>query len=147
MRCLRWLGIALLCWLLPAAAIEVVEGLDSAQEARYRALAEELRCLVCQNQSLSDSNADLARDMRAVVRDMIQAGADDKEIIGFMTERYGDFVLYRPPLKPSTVLLWVLPFVILLGGLGIAIMRWRGAQRPAQLSQTQREEARDILGE
>lgn len=145
MRRILWLGIALLFWFLPAAAIEIAEDLDTGQEARYRALAEELRCLVCQNQSLADSNAELAGDMRAVVRDMIKEGADDRTIIQFMTDRYGDFVLYRPPLKPSTVLLWVLPFVILLGGLVFVIIKRKSEAAP--LSPTEQEKAREILGE
>lgn len=132
--------------LLPAAAIEVVEGLDEAQEARYRALAEELRCLVCQNQSLADSNAGLAGDMRGVVRQMIKDGEDNAAIVEFMTERYGDFVLYRPPVKPATVVLWIFPFVVLFGGVlaGIAIMRRRA---PPPLSDGDRRQARELLGE
>ena len=131
---------------LPAAAIEVAEGLNAEQEARYRALAEELRCLVCQNQSLADSNADLASDMRAVVRTMIRDGLDDAAIIRYMTARYGDFVLYRPPLKPSTVLLWSLPFAVLCIGVAaiIAAMRHRTM---TTLSEAERRQAQQLLRE
>ena len=86
-------------------------------ERRYYELLKELRCLVCQNQSLSDSDASLAGDLRAEVRRMIDAGADDDEIIDFMTARYGDFVLFRPRFKAETWVLWLAPFVLLAAGL------------------------------
>jgi len=94
---------------------------DPVVEARLKQLAVELRCLVCQNQTLADSNAPLAEDLRREVREMIVKGMSDKEIIDFLVSRYGDFVLYRPPLKATTTLLWVGPFVLLIGG-GIALV-------------------------
>jgi len=83
-------------------------------EARLKALAVELRCLVCQNQTLADSNAPLAEDLRREVREMIAKNMSDQEIIDFLVERYGDFVLYRPPLRATTTLLWIGPFLLLV---------------------------------
>lgn len=91
---------------------------DAHQEARYQALTAELRCVVCQNQSVADSNAELAQDVRDLVREKIMAGQTDAEITTFLVERYGDFVLYDPPLKPSTYFLWLGPLIIL----GIALI-------------------------
>jgi cytochrome c-type biogenesis protein CcmH len=87
---------------------------SKAEEQHFKDLIEELRCLVCQNQSLLDSDAELAHDLRAEVYNMIQAGKSDEQIITFLVARYGDFVLYNPPLKPSTWLIWFGPFVLLL---------------------------------
>lgn len=97
----------------------------AALERRVQALSAELRCLVCQNQSLADSHADLAVDLKNQVREKIKQGASDKDVIAFMTERYGDFVLYRPPLKATTMLLWFGPGLLLLGGLIALFMRLR----------------------
>jgi cytochrome c-type biogenesis protein CcmH len=94
-------------------------------ETRIRQLEERLRCLVCQNQSLADSNAALAGDLRKEVRDQVAAGRSDEEIIGFLVQRYGDFVLYEPPFKATTVLLWVGPFVLLLGAAAFLILTLR----------------------
>lgn len=90
---------------------------DPALEERVMNLSRELRCLVCQNETLADSRADLAVDLRNQIRDMMKAGKSDQEIVAFLTARYGDFVLYRPPIRPTTYLLWFGPFVLLLGGL------------------------------
>ena len=95
----------------------LLEFKDAQTKDRYHVLLGQLRCLVCQNQSLADSDAGLAQDLRQKVYEMLQQGASNKEIIAFMVERYGDFVLYNPPLKTSTVLLWFGPFI--LAGLGI----------------------------
>ena len=113
--------------LMSPAALAVVEGdkeplvFESAeQEERYNDLTLELRCLVCQNQNLADSDAPLAQDLRKEIFDMMQAGRSDDEIKTFMVERYGDFVLYRPPMQGNTLALWVLPMVILLiGAIGV----------------------------
>ncbi len=94
----------------------------SANEARYKDLIEELRCLVCQNQNLADSDAELAHDLRKEVFRMIEAGKSDREVLDFMVARYGDFVLYRPPLQGNTAFLWIGPFLIVGMGIVIAII-------------------------
>lgn len=96
------------------AVIEQVEFEQVSQEQRYRGLIEELRCVVCQNQNLADSDAPLAKDLREIAADMIRSGASDEEVKSFMRERYGDFVLYRTPFNASTAFLWLGPIVILL---------------------------------
>ena len=98
---------------------------DAEQLARYKTLIYELRCLVCQNQNLADSNADLAADLRREVHRMILEGKSNQEVIDFMVARYGDFVLYRPPLKAKTVLLWGGPFVLGLGALVLLLVQLR----------------------
>jgi cytochrome c-type biogenesis protein CcmH len=108
----------------PAAA-------DPVLEARMQAIAVELRCLVCQNQTIADSHADLAVDLRNQVREMLRQGKSDREIIDYMTARYGDFVLYRPPVKGTTMLLWFGPAVLLVGGVGILWLVLRRRSRRA----------------
>ena len=95
---------------------------DPALQARYEKLLHELRCLVCQNETIADSNASLAADLRRELRDMIRTGRSDAEIRAFLTERYGDFVLYMPPVVPRTWLLWAAPALLLLGGAAIATL-------------------------
>ncbi len=106
---------------------------DVAIEKRMVAISEELRCLVCQNESLSGSHAELAQDLRREIRKMIGEGKTDQEILDFMVARYGDFVRYRPPVKPTTWLLWGGPFVLLAGGIGalIAFLRRRAKESAA----------------
>jgi cytochrome c-type biogenesis protein CcmH len=121
-----WLALIMVFVSGPAWAGEAKPlGEDPAVEARLKHLAIELRCLVCQNQTLADSNAPLAEDLRREVRDMIVKNMSDKEIIDFLVERYGDFVLYRPPVKATTALLWVGPFVLLIVGLAALIITVR----------------------
>ncbi len=108
----------------PAAA-------DPVLEQRVTALASELRCLVCQNQTLADSNAPLAEDLRKQVREKMRQGASDSEIVDYMVARYGDFVLYRPPLKLTTALLWFGPLLLLAGGF-VVMLRRVLRRRPAQ---------------
>ena len=111
-------------------------------EARYQELIEELRCLVCQNQNIADSNAPLARDLRSQVLDMINAGKSDAQIKTFMTDRYGDFVLYAPPVKSSTWVLWFGPAAILAGGLVffVVTLRRRMSLTPEALADPDQEE-------
>jgi cytochrome c-type biogenesis protein CcmH len=123
MRRLAILGLLILPFLGSAEEAK----LDAMTEQRLRALAHELRCLVCQNQTIADSNADLAVDLRIQIREQIQAGKTDQQIKDYMVARYGDFVLYRPPVQSNTVLLWVAPFA-LLGG-GISVLFWQLAKR------------------
>ena len=111
---------------LSLAGLETLSFANPQQETRYTKIIAELRCLVCQNQNLADSNADLAKDLRKKTYSMILAGQSDAQIIDFMVARYGDFVRYRPPFKPSTVLLWTSPALLLVLGLGIL---WRVTSR------------------
>ena len=106
----------LLCLPAIANAKEAKPVEDPQIEQRMQALTQQLRCLVCQNETLADSRADLAEDLRKEIREQMKAGKSDQEIIAFLTQRYGDFVLYKPPVKPTTYLLWFGPFVLLLGG-------------------------------
>ena len=121
---------------------------DPALEARMMVIAEELRCLVCQNETIAASHADLAIDLKNQIRLKLTQGQSQKQILDFMVERYGDFVLYRPPLKTTTVLLWLGPFVLL----GIAalmlvinVRRRRLAAQPAALSDVDTAKARALL--
>ena len=125
----------------PAAA-------DPALEERVTALATELRCLVCQNQTLADSNAPLAVDLRNQIRERMQGGASERDIIDFLVQRYGDFVLYRPPWKARTLLLWLGPILLMIGGL--AALYYRLARRrqgvaPPELSAEERARAAALL--
>ena len=104
---------------------------DPATEARMTRIAAELRCLVCQNQTIADSNAPLAQDLRQQVREMIHRGDSDSQIVDYMTARYGDFVLYRPPLRGSTALLWFGPAALLAGGLAVLVVVLRRRSRLA----------------
>ncbi|MGA3062374.1 MAG: cytochrome c-type biogenesis protein [Methylocystis sp.] len=133
---------------LGAQAVEPSEKLaDPAQEARARAIATELRCLVCQNQSIDDSDAPLAKDLRMLLREQIKKGASDKEARDYIVARYGDFVLLRPPFKPETLLLWGAPLIALAGGalaLWAAYRRRRVAAAPAALSEAERAKLRAL---
>ena len=122
MRNYLFLFIILLTGLAPASG---AVSQDDALEQRVQHISEELRCLVCQNQSLADSHADLAIDLKNQVREKLKQGASEKDVIAFMTERYGDFVLYRPPLKATTLLLWFGPGLLLVAGLIALFMRLR----------------------
>ena len=104
---------------------------DPALEARVNALAAELRCLVCQNQSLADSHAELAIDLKNQVREQLRAGRSEPQVVEYMTQRYGDFVLYRPPLKASTVLLWLGPLLLVLLGGALLLRSLRQARSAA----------------
>ena len=113
----------------PAQVFESREFEHPEDARRYQALVSELRCLVCQNQNLADSNAPLAADLRQITYDMIREGKSDAEIIDFMVARYGDFVLYRPPLKPTTAVLWGGPFLLLALGLWLLLRQLRRRAR------------------
>ncbi len=122
---------------------------DPAIEARLNVMAQELRCLVCQNQSLADSNAPLAEDLRREIREQMNQGKNDQEVIHFLVERYGDFVLYRPPLKASTLVLWVGPFLLLLLGL-VVLARLARKNRNSALAEEEpsaqaKEKARRLI--
>jgi cytochrome c-type biogenesis protein CcmH len=102
---------------------------DPALEKRARELSAELRCLVCQNQSIDDSNAPLARDLRLVVRERLVAGDTNEQVMRYVVDRYGEFILLRPPFRLATLLLWITPLVALLAGLGWMIAAWRRRSR------------------
>jgi cytochrome c-type biogenesis protein CcmH len=138
-------------WLLALAgaawAGEAAPAGDPALEARVTAVATELRCLVCQNQTLADSNAPLAVDLRNQIREQMQRGATDRDIVDYMVARYGDFVRYRPPLKATTVLLWAGPVLLMLIGLATLYYRLvrRRAERPPELSGEEHARAAALL--
>ena len=116
--------------------------LDRVQQRRAVELSEHLRCLVCQNQTIADSNAELAQDLRRQVREQVAQGRTDAEIIAFMVQRYGDFVLYNPPLKPATLMLWFGPGVLLLVGLAVLVRNVRNRKRDAVPELGEEEHAR-----
>jgi cytochrome c-type biogenesis protein CcmH len=130
---------------LPAVAGEAVPtNADRVQQKRAIDLEENLRCLVCQNQTIADSNAELAQDLRRQVREQIAQGRSDAEIVAYMVQRYGDFVLYKPPVKATTLLLWFGPALLLLAG-GVALfrnVRTRAGKRVAAPELTGEERAR-----
>ena len=127
------------------AAIETYEFDSPEIEADYKQLVEELRCLVCQNQNLAGSDADLARDLRRETYEMLSEGKSRDEVVEFMVARYGDFVLYRPQFKSSTYLLWIGPFLLLLLALFFVIRRLRAAGGPVEVDADKLAEARQIL--
>lgn len=112
------------------------------QEQRFRTLVEEFRCPKCQNQNLADSNAPLAKDLRQIIYTQIKANASDEQIADFLQQRYGDFVLYRPPLKGSTVLLWFGPALVLLAVIVAIFMWYRRRPRSASAPLSEQEQAR-----
>ena len=129
------------------AAVEVKQFQNSEHEQRYKNLINEFRCVVCQNQNIADSNAELAQDLRKQVFKMINAGKDDDEIMEFMVTRYGDFVLYRPQFNSMTFLLWVGPFIIFIIGLYflISFIRQRKKMIVTELSNTDKEKLKQLL--
>jgi cytochrome c-type biogenesis protein CcmH len=135
------LAALLLAAALPAFAQSADRLADPAAEARAREIGRELRCLVCQNQSIEDSEADLARDLRRIVREQVTQGASHDEVVRFVHDRYGDFVLLRPPVRLATLLLWATPALALLGGL-FAIWRLRRRQPAPATELTEAERAR-----
>ena len=129
MRVLRVLALAFglgLCAVAPVFAVEPDEILpDAALEARARGLSAELRCLVCQNQSIDDSQAPLAKDLRVLVRQRLEAGDSDAEVRRYLVERYGNFILLKPPFETGTLLLWLTPGLVLLVGTGALLAKAR----------------------
>jgi cytochrome c-type biogenesis protein CcmH len=134
-RHLALLGFAILLLAAAPAVLAVEPGemlSDPALEARAREISKELRCLVCQNQSIDDSSADLARDLRLIVRQRLTAGDSDDQILQYVTDRYGDFVLLRPPVKPATLVLWLAPPLLLIAGVTLSVAYLRRRQRPGE---------------
>jgi cytochrome c-type biogenesis protein CcmH len=133
MRWLRLLMIATSLWTAPALAVQPDEVLsDPAMEARARELSKELRCMVCQNQSIDDSDAPLARDLRLLVRERLQAGDSDAQVLDFLVKRYGEFVLLNPRFSGRTALLWLMPVLVLLIGAIVLVLAWRRHRRSAK---------------
>jgi cytochrome c-type biogenesis protein CcmH len=119
---------------------------DPALDKRVAGLAQELRCLVCQNQTLAESNAPLAVDLRNQIREQLKAGASEQDVIDFMVARYGDFVLYRPPFKATTLALWLGPFLLLALGIAVLVRRLLRRRAPEpQLSDAERARAARLL--
>ena len=136
-----------LCALPAQGVIEAYEFESPRVEAEYNELIKELRCLVCQNQNLADSDADLAKDLRRQTHQMLSAGKSPQQVVEFMVERYGDFVLYRPQFKASTWLLWLGPFVLLLCVLALLIWRLRAVARDSEVDADALAQARRLLEE
>jgi len=127
------------------AAIEAYEFDSPEMEADYNQLVDELRCLVCQNQNLAGSDADLAQDLRRETYEMLQQGKSQQEVVEFMVARYGDFVLYRPQFKSSTYLLWLGPFLLLVVVLVVVVRRLRAAAKPVEVDADALADARNLL--
>ena len=137
---MRAASLVLLVWLGGALAQ------DAQLDRRVTNLAHELRCLVCQNQTIAESNAPLAVDLRNQIREQLAAGKSEKQVVDFMVERYGDFVLYRPPFKATTILLWAGPFIFLIAGFWFLLRFLRRRQVSApQLSAAERSRAAKLL--
>ncbi|NVM77976.1 cytochrome c-type biogenesis protein CcmH [Duganella sp. SG902] len=134
----KWIAALLMALALSAHA-------DADLDKRAAALEEELRCLVCQNQTIADSHAGLASDLRREVREQLAQGKSEQEVLDFMVQRYGDFVLYRPPVKSTTWLLWFGPALLLLAGVALLMSRLRAARRETAPSEEDMQRARALL--
>ena len=148
MRHLVLIILVVLCFGGALVAKEAQSNEDPKIEQRMKALTEQLRCLVCQNETLADSRADLAEDLRGQIREQMKAGKSDQEILAFLTQRYGDFVLYNPPVKSTTYLLWFGPFVLLIAGAGVLygyLKHRRELIKDKPLTAEERRRAADIL--
>jgi cytochrome c-type biogenesis protein CcmH len=139
--------LALLPMIASATNAADIAGLNTEQEARYRTLTSQLRCLVCQNQNIADSDAPLAADLRNQVKRQILAGEDNKQITDYLTERYGDFVLYKPPFKAITLALWLGPLLLVLLALGMVFAFARRSRGVARMSAVDEETLRKLLEE
>ncbi len=148
---MRALRLALAGILLATAALAVQPDellKDPTQEARARELSSELRCLVCQNQSIDDSDASLARDIRILIRERISAGESQAQVKDFLVSRYGDFILLKPPFKPETLALWLAaPVTFVLGALAIIFAARRRAPKPAPLSVDEERRLGELAGD
>ncbi|MCE7997417.1 MAG: cytochrome c-type biogenesis protein CcmH [Rhodobiaceae bacterium] len=143
--------LVMLLFANPAAAVDPGERLDDpVLEERARGLSQELRCLVCQNQSIDDSDAPLAKDLRVLVRDRLKEGDTDAEVLSYIVDRYGEFVLLRPPLRAGTVLLWLAPFIVLIVGIASVLVyvrsrRPEAVEAPAPLSDAEKARLEEIV--
>lgn len=139
--------LSLILFVTPALAIQPDEILkDTVLEERARVISKELRCLVCQNQSIDDSDAPLARDLRVLVRERLQAGESNEKVINFVVDRYGDFVLLRPPVKASTLVLWLSPVAALIVGIFLLLTWFRKQKQfvPVQAKPLSDEEKKKL---
>ncbi|GDX85301.1 cystathionine gamma-synthase [Methylococcaceae bacterium] len=129
------------------AEIEVYQFANPELELRYQTLTEELRCLVCQNQNIADSHAELAQDLRRKVYEKLNSGESNSQIIDYMTERYGDFVLYRPPFNAKTLILWIAPVLtLLIGGIGFwSLLKRHETNTNEKLSDSERASLDELL--
>ncbi|MEA1889432.1 MAG: cytochrome c-type biogenesis protein [Pseudomonadota bacterium] len=127
------------------ATIDAYQFDDPEKEALYKKLIKELRCTVCQNQDIGDSNADLAKDLRRKTYEMISSGKDEEYVLDFMSQRYGDFVLYRPRMQSNTILLWVGPFIILIFAVFFLLRFIRRPSADVSLTETDRAQAEKLL--
>lgn len=146
----KWLRVWLITIALAVSPLSYAEliTIEPQYEDRYHSLLEELRCLVCQNESLADSPSELAYDLRVEVKEMLEGGSTDEEVLTFMSDRYGDFVLYDPPVKPRTLLLWYGPALLLLIGLGTALVIVNQRKRSAttsELSESEQARLKQVL--
>jgi len=139
--------LALLPMLASATNAADISGLNAEQEARYRTLTNQLRCLVCQNQNIADSDAPLAADLRNQVKRQLLAGESNQQITDYLTERYGDFVLYKPPFKAITLLLWFGPVLLVLLALGMAYAFARRSRSTAKTVAVDEDKLRKLLEE
>ena len=137
LRCLLW--ALLLCAGHVSAVIETYEFSDPVLEQRYHALSQELRCPKCQNQNIADSNAPISRDLRVLLHDQLEAGANDEEILGFMVARYGNFVRYRPAVDENTAVLWYGPGVLAVLGLIALGVHLTGRKKATETAPTSEE--------
>jgi cytochrome c-type biogenesis protein CcmH len=146
---MRFLVIAILLFACAqtSARISAYEFKNAEQESTYNDLVNELRCLVCQNQNIADSNAELAQDLKRKTYELVTQGKNKQEISEYMVKRYGDFVLYNPPVTSTTYLLWSGPFIILFIGLFllIKVIRNRKVEKPVELSDDDKSRAADLL--
>lgn len=146
---IRFLAVLLLALQMGAAPAQPASPAES-ESARILRLSEKLRCLVCQNQSLADSNAELALDLRRELQAQVKAGRSDEEILAFMVARYGDFVLYRPPFKATTALLWLGPFLLFAGAAAVVLVtlrRRRTLREEPALDDEERRLVDQVLGD
>jgi len=142
----RFIAIFLILFMGTAQAVIEAYEFESAQtEAEYNQLVKELRCLVCQNQNLADSNAELAQDLRHQTYTMLSRGDSPAQVVEYMIARYGDFVIYRPQFKSSTYLLWMGPFLLLIIVLYLVIRKLRSSTKPIEVTQGAMAEAKDLL--
>jgi len=127
------------------AAIDLYQFDDPEKEALYKKLTGELRCTVCQNQAIGESNADLAKDLRRKTYEMVSAGEDEQFVLDFMTQRFGDFILFRPPFQGNTLALWIGPFIILIVAVFFLIKYIRRTTDDVPLTDTDRAQAKHLL--